>query len=117
MTDKSQRWEDEGGVVLKLNKAIDDLNITKETMSTTPAYPLFDSVAALLATIRVSSFLFCDEMCETHRSQDRVANKQYCVNIGLFCAEICKTLERGMGNENLNDLSEPACDAINELTT
>ena len=66
MTDKSQRWVDEGRVVPEFNMAINDLNIAKEAMRMTLAYPVFDSVAALLATIRVNSFLFRDMMCEAH---------------------------------------------------
>ena len=66
MTDKSQQRKNGGRVFLKWNVAIDDLNITKKAMSATPAYPLFDSVATLITTIRVSSFLFRDEMCEAY---------------------------------------------------
>ena len=49
-----------------LNLAIDGLNMVKEATSTTPVTPVFGSVAVLLTTIRVSFFLFCDEMCEAY---------------------------------------------------
>ena len=45
-----------------------------------------------------------------------MANEQDCVDLGLFCAHICKGLERGMGGKPLNELSESVCDAINQLT-
>ena len=44
-------------------------------------------------------------------------NQQECVELGLFCADICKALERGMGGKKLSDLSQSVCDAINQLTT
>ena len=66
MVDKSQRRKGGGRLIPTLNMAIDALNIAKEASSTTPVNPVFGSVAALLAMIRVSSFLFRDEMCEAH---------------------------------------------------
>ena len=38
------------------------------------------------------------------------------VELGLFCADICRALERGMGGKKLGDLSQSVCDAINQLT-
>ena len=39
------------------------------------------------------------------------------VELGLFCADICRALERGMDGKMLGDLSQSVCDAINQLTT
>jgi hypothetical protein len=39
------------------------------------------------------------------------------VELGLFCADICKALDRGMNGKKLDDLSQSVCDAINQLTT
>ena len=50
------------------------------------------------------------------RSQDTMANDRDYVDLGLSCANICKALERGMGDKKLNDLSKSVCDAINQLT-
>ena len=50
-------------------------------------------------------------------SQDTMANKQDYVDLGLSCVDICKALERGMGEKKLNELSKSVCDAINQLTT
>ena len=44
-------------------------------------------------------------------------NEQDYVDLGLSCANICKTLERGMGGKTLGDLSPSVRDAINQLTT
>ena len=49
--------------------------------------------------------------------QDTMANDQDYVDLGLSCADICKALERGMGDKKPNDLSKSVCDAINQLTT
>ena len=46
-----------------------------------------------------------------------MANEQDYVDRGLSCADICRALERGMGEKTLDDLSQSVCDAINQLTT
>ena len=51
------------------------------------------------------------------RFQDTMVNEQDYVNLGLFCADICEALERGMGEKGQDDLSKSVCDAINKLTT
>jgi len=38
------------------------------------------------------------------------------VDLGLFCADICRALDRGMGGKSLDDLSRSVCDAITQLT-
>ena len=58
-------WEE---ILSALNVAIEGLNISKEAASTTPLNPIFDSVATLLATIRVGSLLFCEEIFQVHTS-------------------------------------------------
>ena len=39
------------------------------------------------------------------------------VELGLFCADICRALEQGMNGKKLSDLSQSVCGAINRLTT
>ena len=46
-----------------------------------------------------------------------MANEQDYVDLGLSCADICKALERGMGEKKLDELSKSVRDAINQLTT
>jgi len=60
MTDKSERPEEQDGVLSSLNVAIDGLNLAKELSSITPAKAVFGSVAILLAMIKVTFILFCD---------------------------------------------------------
>ena len=45
-----------------------------------------------------------------------MANETDYVELGLFCSDICKALERGMNGKRLEDLSQSVCDAINQLT-
>ena len=52
----------------------------------------------------------------TH-GQDTMANEADFVDVGLFCVDICKALDRGMNGKKLDDLSQSVCDAINQLTT
>ena len=39
------------------------------------------------------------------------------VELGLFCADICRALDQGMNGKRLDDLSHPVRDAINQLRT
>jgi hypothetical protein len=40
-----------------------------------------------------------------------------CVELGLFCADICQALDRGITGKNPSELSQPVYDAINLLTS
>jgi len=51
------------------------------------------------------------------RCQDSVVNELDYVELGLFCADICRALDRGMNGKKLDDLSQSVCDAISQLTT
>ena len=42
-------------------------------------------------------------------------NERDYVELGLFCADICKALDRGMSGKNLSDLSKSVRDAINQF--
>ena len=66
MTDNSQRSKDQGRGLSALNMAIDTPNLAKEATSSTPANPVFGPAAFLVTMIRVSSFLFDDEMLQAH---------------------------------------------------
>ena len=66
MTDNSKRQKGQGRGLSALNIAIDTLNLAKEATSSTPANHVFGPVALLVTMIRVSSFLFGDEMLQAH---------------------------------------------------
>ena len=46
-----------------------------------------------------------------------MVNEADYVELGLFCFDICKALERGMDGKEPNDLGKSVCDAINDLRT
>ena len=56
----------------------------------------------------------CSEL--TH-SQDTKVNEEDYVELGLSCANICKTLYQGIDGKRLDDLSESMRDAMSHLTT
>jgi len=39
------------------------------------------------------------------------------VELGLACADVCTTLDRGLGGKRLEELNDSVCEAINQLTT
>jgi len=43
-------------------------------------------------------------------------NKLDYVELGLFCADICRALDRGMDGKKLDGLNQSVRDAINQLT-
>ena len=66
MGTKFQRPEGQDSVFSSLTVAIDALNLAKEVPSIAKNKAVFDTVSILLATIRVSFFLFCNEMSQAH---------------------------------------------------
>ena len=44
-----------------------------------------------------------------------MVNEQDYVELGLYCADICKALERGMGEKKLDEVRKSVRDAINQL--
>ena len=39
------------------------------------------------------------------------------VELGLTCADVCTALDQGLNGRRLDDLNNPAREAINQLTT
>ena len=50
-------------------------------------------------------------------SQDSIANELDYIELGVYCADICRTLDRGMNGKQLSGLSQPVLEAIGQLTT
>ena len=48
--------------------------------------------------------------------QDTAIDEQDYVDIGLFFANICESLHRGLGRRQLNELSQSVFEAIAQLT-
>ena len=45
-----------------------------------------------------------------------MANQRDCVDLGISCADVCKTLDRGLKGRRLDELSESLLEAIGQLT-
>ena len=52
----------------------------------------------------------------THCQDTMVNDKDY-VELGLFCADICQAVGRGMNGKKLDELSKSVRDAMSQLTT
>ena len=46
-----------------------------------------------------------------------MANDQDFVDLGLSCADVCKTLDRGLDGRQVDELSQSVLGAIEQLTT
>ena len=114
MNTKPQQPKGRDGTLSALNVAIQTMNLAKEISGVTPAKAVFGSVSVLLTMIRVCSLpvIRCSGLI---RSQDSIANELEYVELGLSCADICKSLDRGMNGKRLEDFSQSVCDAINQL--
>ena len=45
-----------------------------------------------------------------------MANELDCVELGLFCADVFRALDRGINGKKLDELSQSVYDAINQST-
>ena len=116
MDTKPQQPKGRGGTLSSLNVAIVTMNLAKEISGVTPAKAVFGSVSILLTMIRVC-FLPVIRRSELIHGQDSMANELEYVELGLSCADICKSLDRGMNGKRMEDFSQSVSDAINQLTT
>ena len=48
--------------------------------------------------------------------QDYVANERDCVDLGLTCANVCQTLDRGLSGRRPDEISRSVLGAIQQLT-
>ena len=117
MMDKPGQPNGQNGVLSSLNMAIDGLNFAKELSSVTPAKAVFGSVVIILTMIRVGFYFSVTRRSRFTHNKDSMANDADYVELGLYCADICRALERGMDGKKLNELSKSVCDGINHLTT
>ena len=117
MATDSQRPKGRENSVSLLNAAIDAMDLAEKISSITPAKAVFATVGVLLVMIKVCfspSAMRCPELT---RSQESMINALDYVELGLFCSDICRALNRGMNGKKLDDLNQSVCDAINQLTT
>ena len=48
-------------------------------------------------------------------NQDSMANKADIVDLGLFCVNVCRALDRGMSGRRVDELSQSVFEAIQQL--
>ncbi|KAF9777353.1 hypothetical protein BJ322DRAFT_428022 [Thelephora terrestris] len=100
MASNSRRSGGRGGVLPKLDVALQFLSGAKDSCGFAPAQIAFGTACVLLTMIR-----------------DTMSNKQDFVNLGLFCVKVCEALDRGLKERGSNDLNESVHKAIEQLTT
>jgi len=98
-----------------LNTAIKALDLTK-TSSILLAKAVFNSVTTLLTTIRVCSCSSATIYSKFMPSQDSMINNPDCVDLGLSCAHVCRTLDRGTDGRKQDELSPSVYDAMGQLS-
>ena len=49
--------------------------------------------------------------------QDTMGKEQDFIGLGLYCADVCKALDRGLNGKGSEELSKSLREAIEELTT
>ena len=117
MDPKLLRPKRQDNTLSSLNAAIEAMNLAKEVLSLTPAKAVFGTVSIVLTTIRVrfpsSPMIHSRPSCD----QDSTANESDYVELGLTCANVCKTLHRGMDGKKLDNLSQSVLEAIEQLAT
>ena len=103
------------GVLSSLNAAIDAMNIAKDVMDIIPARAAFGAVSVILTMIRVRSLPLCWPIAGC-RFQDSMVNESDYVDLGLACADVCRSLDRGMSGRRVDGLSQSVFEAIQQLT-
>ena len=116
METTSRRSRRPNDALPSLNEAINALDRARDKASLKLARDAFYSASGLLATIRVRFFpvRVCRLLADVR--QDSVINEVDFVELGLGCAEICQSLDRGiMGGAPLP--CPPILEAVEQLTT
>jgi len=49
-------------------------------------------------------------------AQDSMVNEMDYVELGLFCARVCRALDRGMRQRRVDEVSQSVLEAIGQLT-
>ncbi|KAF9647692.1 hypothetical protein BDM02DRAFT_3261539 [Thelephora ganbajun] len=98
--DTNPRGRRRGGGLESLNAAMEAMDIAEERSGIAPAKAAFGSVSTLLTKITGS-----------------MINDQDYVELGLYCADICEALDRGMNGNGLDELSQSLGETINRFAT
>ena len=116
MKSKFQRQKAPEGLLFSLNAAIYTVDQARDTTSVKPAKGAFESASLLLTTIRVR-FIPAHVGRSLTYVQDSTIVEVDCVEVGLTCAEVCQSLDRGIDGGRQKQLSQPVLEAIERLKT
>jgi hypothetical protein len=117
MSARSQRPTGRSGAISSLDTAINVLYLAREVSSVTPAKAVFGSVGALLTMIKVCPPSFTVKRSRFTCTQGSMVNELDYVELGLFCADICRALDRGTNGKRLDEFTQSVRDAIGQLKT
>ena len=105
------------GALSTLNVTIEALNLAEEVCSIAPAKAAFGSVVSLLTMIKVRFLPSFGYRPPPDVLQESMVNEEDRVDLGLSCAEVCKTLDRVLKGRRLDELGQSVLEAIQQLTT
>jgi hypothetical protein len=117
MDPNSQQPKGRDGLPSALDVAIEDLNLAKENSDIAPAKAVFGSASVFLAAIKVSFLPAHVGRLLPNYTQDSIPNRIDCVELGLACADVCRTLDRGMNGRKADQFNRSVFEAIGQLTT
>ena len=116
MAPKNQRQKGRDETRSTLDAIIRDLNRAKDTCGIPPARAAFGSTGDLLTAAGVSSLYSAKPSIRFTLIQDSTDNEQEYVDLGLFCADVCNVLDRGLYGRRSDELSPSVLGAIEQLT-
>lgn len=117
MTSRSRQQKGRNGAGSSLDVAIQDVNFARDTCHVLRVRNAFNLVGTLLTTMEVLLLLFRDDELQFTLIQGFTFNTQDYVDLGIYCADVCKALDRGLDGRRLSDLSPSVLGAIQQLTT
>jgi len=116
MKNECQQPKGREGATEELNTAIKATNLAESLSAIAPAKIAFGSVGVLLTVIKVCFLLLRNDLLRSHHSQDSMVDEPDCVELGLFCTDICRALDRGTNGKQPDELSQPIYGAISQLS-
>ena len=117
MASEPQQSKRRNAVASVLDMFIQTLNDSKGSRGVPPAQAALESTCTLLTTMKMGSTSFLSGELVAHSTQRTTGKRDDFVDLGLSCADVCEALDRALDGKRSDDLSEPACKAIEKLTT
>ena len=96
MTTVPQQPNVQDEVLSNLNATIGDLNLARDTVDGIPARDVFASASLLVTMIRVGFLPTHVGRFLAGAAYDLMIRRSDCTELGLFCADVCRALDRGI---------------------